>query len=172
MGVLKMPKFDIAKMNVDGETNAEEREYGVYASSRRELIELYALCGERARILKEYSDDELIQDTANITEDKIIHNVSPPPNTSWPASIPDEMNDIPETIKYFSIGDQKFKVVNNRLYTQDWVNYTGENIRIISEKTNKIIDMTNKIVQVKKWIEAPTEYSDCIDDQSEICDEE
>lgn len=157
-----MPRFDIIKFV--GENKTQVREDNVHASSAPELIQLYGMCGEEVRIIKQYDDappSSIDDEISNMFVDSDLNHPTPPGEVTTTS---DHIKETPASVRHFqpipipvervySVGDQQFKVVGDMLYRLDWTDYEDSDIRIVSEKTNKVISMTGKKIQTKEWIE-------------------
>ena len=168
--------FDIIITEIGDDGRPIQRpENGVHASSRQELIKLYAECDQKIKIVREYSDDPVVSvDPSNVTSKKtaiptalprvpqdIQSNVSainpvlivdsPSPN------IPKQVDVQPQSTvpKYFSIAGIECKLENGKIYQKQWVKLIGTEAaqyRLISDTNNREIAMNGKHLEVLKWI--------------------
>lgn len=175
----------------------QHQEMGVKASSRKELIGLYAMTGSRIKIIREYSDEPInqvnvqpqpqYQDKTNTSLAK--SEVSAQPNNDdstqtagiATTNIPDNLTQIdinrsriakPKP-KLFTVGGVECKLDDGKLYQKQWVKLSSnetELYRIVNDINNKIVPLNGKHIEMKKWILVEDESKDDVNtsDKSQL----
>lgn len=156
-----MKRFDIIVEELDDKGNKiQHPENGVYASSRRELIELYNDCQQTIHILREYDDSPINLKDQTISDKKQPEQKAPNKKevasraeVVQPKTVVEEPK--PAAPKYFQIAGIDCKLENGKIYQKQWVKLFGNEAnqyRLISDSNNKEISMNGKHLEVLKWI--------------------
>jgi hypothetical protein len=133
----------------------------VEASSPKELINIFKMCGQQIKILREIEEpvnkQEPISQPVNQPISQPQLNVSNLSSTSISnvAPISNSFPAISAEQKYYMIGDIELKSENGIIYQRAWVPATdteSQHIRIINDKTKKPISLLEKHIEIKKWI--------------------
>ena len=157
-----------------------------YAASPQELINLFQMCDQHIKILREVQD-ESNSDESNLSQDSQITNTAPNQlsnvnqvkvgsnttrelmspsniqmtdqnkNSSIKTPTPVSVQESPP--KYYKLGDIEIKNHNGVIYQKQWVKltpYEASNFRVINSKTNKIVPLTGKSIEIKKWVMVET----------------
>lgn len=131
-------------------------ENGVQAKSRKELIAVYAMAGQKIKILREYGgpqSNETIQASAkNIQSSTVeVAKVQQLQQQQQVQQAPVEQT----KPKFFKVAGIDCKIENNKLYQKQWVkvdNNEQENYRIISDSSNKIVSLNGKHIEKLSWV--------------------
>lgn len=147
-------------------------ENGVQASSRKELIGLYAMSGQKIKILREYGGEKPAGPIKTSVQNVTSHNVSAAPVPQAQESAVQTQKNIQQTAviaeqktapKYYKIGDVEIKIDNGVSYQKQFVRLTdteAANIRVVDDKTNKVVNLNNKHIEMKRWIRVETSNED------------
>jgi hypothetical protein len=159
-------------------------EQGIYAESRAELKAIYDSCGQKIRIVREYSDDG--KPVTNPKDDPTMaigtENLNLLPMPKVPQQYQNQVQQTVQQIQnpqaiqpsqqivqqkqttfYFKVGSVDCKLENGQIYQKQWVRVSETdlaNYRMLSEKTNKIVPFTGKILEVLKWISVKDDESE------------
>lgn len=181
----KQHKFDIIVFDIDEENGSSQQmrteQNGIYANSADELRMLYARCGQKIKIVREYEEnsdgnfklineqqqpmqpgnDMLTIEQANKMGIKLLP-VEMPKNFSLPNQTPQVQapqvqasQQIPakeEKPRYFSIGGIDCKAIGSKIYQKQWVKADSKNYRLISDTNNKELPLTGKHIETLKWV--------------------
>lgn len=144
-------------------------ENGVQASSRKELVGLYAMSGQKIKILREYGGEKPAG-PINVAAQNVISsqvNAAPVPQAQRSAPQPPQQVAQPAPQKvapqYYKIGDVEIKIDNGISYQKQFVRLTdteAANIRVVDDKTNKVVNLNNKHIEMKRWIKVETTDKD------------
>lgn len=147
-------------------------ENGVQASSRKELVGLYAMSGQKIKILREYGGEKptgpINAAAQNVVSSQV--NAAPVPqaqrSTNQPLPQPQQVAQFAqqkEAPQYYKIGDVEIKIDNGVSYQKQFVRLTdteAANIRVVDDKTNKVLNLNNKHIEMKRWIRVETSNED------------
>lgn len=131
----------------------------VEASSPKELISLYKMCGQQIKILREIPGKPVEQKPITQSQPQTNIKQITQPVQQQIKQIPPQYNLVAtEKAKspvYYKIGDIEIKNDNGKIYQRQWIKLTdteSSNLRLINTKTNKIINLNDKHFEMKKWI--------------------
>lgn len=147
-------------------------ENGVQASSRKELVGLYAMSGQKIKILREYGGEKpagpINAAAQNVVSSQV--NAAPVPQAQRSAPQPPPqpqqvVQPAPQKTapQYYKIGDVEIKIDNGVSYQKQFVRLTdteAANIRVVDDKTNKVVNLNNKHIEMKRWIRVETSNED------------
>ena len=147
-------------------------ENGVQASSRKELIGLYAMAGQKIKILREYGGEKPAGPINAAVQNVVSSSVNAAPVPQAQRTI--QQNQATQTIvqqqvqqksppQYYKIGDVEIKIDNGVSYQKQFVRLTdteASNIRVVDDKTNKVVNLNNKHIEMKRWIKVETSNED------------
>ena len=147
-------------------------ENGVQASSRKELIGLYAMAGQKIKILREYGGEKPASPINAAVQNVVSSSVNAAPVPQAQRTI--QQNQATQTIvqqqvqqksppQYYKIGDVEIKIDNGVSYQKQFVRLTdteASNIRVVDDKTNKVVNLNNKHIEMKRWIRVETSNED------------
>lgn len=148
----------------------QHSENGVQASSRKELVGLYAMSGQKIKILREYGGEKPIGPinaaVQNVVSSQV--NAAPVPQAQRSAPQPQPQQaaqPAPQKVapQYYKIGDVEIKIDNGVSYQKQFVRLTdteAANIRVVDDKTNKVVNLNNKRIEMKRWIRVETSNED------------
>ena len=142
----KMKTFDIM-VYTDGADGKVHQQHvsGVKASSRRELIGLYAMTGEKIQIISEQDDGK------PESKPQTPQNASAAPAQQKPPEAPPV-----QPSKFFKIGDIECKYDNGKVYQRQWMKLSpseAANYRVIQDSSNKIVSMNGKHIEKLSWVQ-------------------
>lgn len=176
-----MKLYDIVVIDEDEETGRFERtENGVAAHNRQELVQLYAMCGSKIRIIREYDDpnekkpeQKLLPPpaptpapTQEPPKEKLEVAPVPPPPPPPPPAPPVEHKKpvvVEKPPKFFTVAGIECKLDRGKIYQKQWVKLLGQeasNYRLISDKNNRELPFTGKHLEVLKWVLVEDEQSE------------
>lgn len=145
-------------------------ENGVQASSRKELIGLYAMSGQKIKILREYGGEKptgpINAAVQNVVSSQVNAAPVPQAQRSAPQPPPQQVaQPAPQKTapQYYKIGDVEIKIDNGVSYQKQFVRLTdteAANIRVVDDKTNKVVNLNNKHIEMKRWIRVETSNED------------
>ena len=174
--------FDIMVTEIGSDGKPQQRpENGIHASSAKELIDLYAQCDQRIKILREYSDspetDALVverpkpipAEMAKPHAEQAVLLIEPPVKPATvkePETVPvevrqkEDLNKFPPSrrdsdVKFFSIAGIECKLENGKIYQKQWMKLIGTEAaqyRLISDTNNREIPLNGKHLEVLKWV--------------------
>ena len=147
-------------------------ENGVQASSRKELIGLYAMAGQKIKILREYGGEKPASPINAAVQNVVSSSVNAAPVPQAQRTI--QQNQVTQTVvqqpvqqkappQYYKIGDVEIKIDNGVSYQKQFVRLTdteASNIRVVDDKTNKVVNLNNKHIEMKRWIKVETSNED------------
>lgn len=146
-------------------------ENGVQASSRKELVGLYAMSGQKIKILREYGGEKpsapINASVQNVVSSQV--NAAPVPQAQRSAPQPPPPQQVAQPApqktapQYYKIGDVEIKIDNGVSYQKQFVRLTdteAANIRVVDDKTNKVINLNNRHIEMKRWIKVETTDKD------------
>ena len=146
-------------------------ENGVQASSRKELVGLYAMSGQKIKILREYGGEKpagpINAAVQNVVSSQV--NAAPVPHAQRSAPQPPQPQQVAQPAsqkaapQYYKIGDVEIKIDNGVSYQKQFVRLTdteAANIRVVDDKTNKVVNLNNKHIEMKRWIRVETSNED------------
>lgn len=142
-------------------------ENGVQASSRKELIGLYAMSGQKIKILREYGGEKSSGPINASVQNVISSQVNAAP-VQQPQPVQKQAAPIQQPMQrqapqYYKIGDVEIKIDNGVSYQKQFVRLTdteAANIRVVDDKTNKVINLNNRHIEMKRWIKVETTDKD------------
>lgn len=130
-------------------------ENGVHAKSRKELIGLYAMAGQKIKILREYgaqqSGETIQASPANIQSSDV--QVAKVQQNQQQAPVAPKVESAKP--KFFKVAGIECKLENNKLYQKQWMKVDSnesENYRIVSDSTNKIVSLNGKHIEKLTWV--------------------
>ena len=146
-------------------------ENGVQASSRKELVGLYAMSGQKIKILREYGGKKpaspinaaaqnVVSSQVNAAQVPQAQRSAPQPQQTPQAVQPTPQKSAPQ---YYKIGDVEIKIDNGISYQKQFVRLTdteAANIRVVDDKTNKVVNLNNKHIEMKRWIRVESSNED------------
>ena len=146
----------------------QHAENGVHASSRKELVGLYAMLGQKIKILREYGNAPQQGPVSATPQNIVSSNVKAAPvQQQVPASAERPAPAAPVSAQmspqYYKIGDVEIKIDNGISYQKQFVRLTdaeAANIRVVDDKTNKTVNLNNKHIEMKRWIRVETSAND------------
>jgi len=175
----KQHKFDIIVFDIDEENGSSQQmrteQNGIYANSADELRMLYARCGQKIKIVREYEETPdgnsklvseqqpmqpgngmLTVEQANKMGIKLLP-VEMPQKLQASKPVPQVQTNQPipveeEKPRYFSIGGIECKAVGSKIYQKQWVRADPKNYRLISDTNNKELPLTGKHIETLKWV--------------------
>ena len=167
--VPKLKTFDIFVIDegADGKPSRTPMN-GVKASSAKELIELYAMCGQKIQIIKEYPVEQVAerkepsQPQMKVMDfnEKSMQNkiLNPEPIDEKLRTAYKEMMTVPvaqpkEAPRFFDIGGVKCKLEDGKMYQAQWVKVDASKYRLIADATNKLVSMNGKHLETLKWVQ-------------------
>ena len=183
-----MKKFDIIVYDEDLKDDGTpiytpHPENGVTATSAKELRGLYAACGQKIEIVREYDDNAKIDVQKNITQvnndiSSIIGgkqiDLGQKAHESVNQQVPQQLKDavhalfIEETTKkekskepprFFEIGGIKCKLEDGKMYQEQWVKVDSSKYRLVADSTNKLVSMNGKHLETLKWVQLEDDSS-------------
>jgi hypothetical protein len=152
----KMKTFDIM-VYTDGADGKVHQQHvsGVKASSRRELIGLYAMTGEKIQIISE-QDDGKPESKPQTPQNASAAPAEPAKKPTTPAQQkPPEAPPV-QPSKFFKIGDIECKYDNGKVYQRQWMKLSpseAANYRVIQDSSNKIVSMNGKHIEKLSWVQ-------------------
>lgn len=168
-----MKSFDIEVTDYDGDnmTPITHVESGVSASSAKELVSLYKMCGQDIHIIREYEKSPApaptsasVKTTVQTQPDsklEIKPNTNVVPDT-LPHATTTELKQkhfvapsVKQPPKLFTIAGVECKLDNGKIYQKQWVKLLGteaSQYRLISDTNNKEFSMAGKHLEVLKWV--------------------
>lgn len=181
-----MKLYDIVVIDEDEETGKFERtENGVAAHNRQELVNLYAACGSKIRIIREYDDPEDKKPAPSLPPPEKSQLKLPPPPPSppvpeermleqeptlmpvtHPAPQPQKKVAVEKPPKFFTVAGIECKLDKGKIYQKQWVKLLGQeasNYRLISDKNNRELPFAGKHLEVLKWVLVEDEQSEVND---------
>ena len=170
--------FDILVTEIGADGKPVQRtENGVHASSAKELIDLYAQCDQKIKILREYSDtpetDAIVverpkplpPEVAKPRAEQAVLLIEPSTKkipVKEPESVPMEVRRQEDSgsvydnkVKYFNIAGIECKLENGKIYQKQWMKLIGTEAaqyRLISDTNNREIPLNGKHLEVLKWV--------------------
>lgn len=147
-------------------------ENGVQASSRKELVGLYAMAGQKIKILREYGGEKQAGPINAAVQNVVSSHVNAAPvpqaqKTMQQKPVAQAAVQQPVQQKtppqYYKIGDVEIKIDNGVSYQKQFVRLTdteASNIRVVDDKTNKVVNLNNKHIEMKRWIRVETSNDD------------
>lgn len=146
-------------------------ENGVQASSRKELIGLYAMSGQKIKILREYGGEKpsspINASVQNVVSSQVnaapVQQPQNPQKQAAPIQQPIQQPAQRQAPQYYKIGDVEIKIDNGVSYQKQFVRLTdteAANIRVVDDKTNKVINLNNRHIEMKRWIKVETTDKD------------
>lgn len=147
-------------------------ENGVQASSRKELVGLYAMSGQKIKILREYGGEKPTGPINAAAQNVVSSQVNAAPVPQAQRSIPKPQQPATQVAQpvqqkaapqYYKIGDVEIKIDNGISYQKQFVRLTdteASNIRVVDDKTNKVVNLNNKHIEMKRWIRVETSNED------------
>ena len=140
-------------------------ENGVQAASRKELIGLYAMSGQKIKILREYGVEKPAGPISASPTNIISSQVSAAPVPSAQLKIPPitKVQAQVSVPQYYKIGDVEIKIENGVSYQKQFMRLTeaeASNIRIVDDKTNRTINLKGKHIEMKRWVKVKTNAED------------
>ena len=155
--------FDIEVIEEDDDGRPSSRiERGVSASSEAEIRSLYAMSGQRIRIIKRYgpAGSSPIPQSAQPASYPPSQQNSPEfASTHYPSQSPQpayaEKPAVSEPPKYFNVSGVECKLENGKVYQRQWVRLAGsdaEAFRLVNDANNKIVPIDGKHIEQKKWV--------------------
>ncbi len=156
----RMKTFDILVIDEDIDDSgrvipSEHPENGVKASSARELVSLFAQCGQKIKIIREYDDRPMPPPQPMIPPERVNANIDKILLTgqSVPQHVPMAQPRAPEPPKFFEIGGVKCKLENGKMFQEQWVRVDSTKYRLIADSTNKLVSMNGKHLETLKWVQ-------------------
>ncbi len=147
-------------------------ENGVQASSRKELVGLYAMSGQKIKILREYGGEKPTGPINAAAQNVVSSQVNAAPVPQAQRSAPKPQQPATQVVQpvqqkaapqYYKIGDVEIKIDNGVSYQKQFVRLTdteASNIRVVDDKTNKVVNLNNKHIEMKRWIRVETSNED------------